>query len=387
MKPVPIVVVGGGIMGACVAWHLARRGWRDVLIVDRSAAPGSGSTGAATGGFRVQFETPIDIRLSLLARDRLSHFREEVGADPGYRQVGYLWVADRPEAMEGLRAALGVQRSEGVTESVAVGPEEIARLNPAVRLDGIAGGAWCPADGVLRPRAMLDGYLEAARRLGARAEWGVEVTGLARSRDGRVTAVTTSRGPIAAGAVVNAAGPWAGRLAGDPDLDPPVTPLRRQVAVTRPTDLLPEETPMTLFVRDGFHLRVRDGRVLLLWPAPGAPGRPFDIEVEDDWVAAVARTARERLPVLAGAVIDRAACWAGLYEMSPDRHAILGASPRCPNLYFINGSSGHGVMHAPALGQLLAEIISDGAASSLDVASLHPDRFASGALPAASSLL
>jgi sarcosine oxidase subunit beta len=387
MKPVPIVVAGGGIMGACVAWHLARRGWRDVLIVDRSAAPGSGSTGAATGGFRVQFETPIDIRLSLLARDQLLRFREEVGADPGYRQVGYLWIADRPEAMEGLRAALAAQRAEGVTESVVVGPEEIARLNPAVRLDGIAGGAWCPIDGVLRPRAMLEGYLEAARRLGARVEWGVEVTGLARARDGRVTAVTTSRGPIAAGAVVNAAGAWAGRLSGDADLDPPVTPLRRQVAVTRPTDLLPEETPMTLFVRDGFHLRVRDGRVLMLWPTPGAPGRPFDIEVEDDWVAAVARTARERLPVLAGAGIDRAACWAGLYEMSPDRHAILGASSRCPNLYFINGSSGHGVMHAPALGQLLAEIISEGAASSLDVASLRPDRFASGAAPATWPLL
>ena len=387
MKPVPIVVAGGGIMGACVAWNLARRGWRDVLIVDRSASPGSGSTGAATGGFRVQFETPIDVRLSLLARDTLLRFRDEVGADPGYRQVGYLWIADRPAAMEGLRAALAVQRAEGVTDSVLVGPQEIARLNPAVRLDGIAGGAWCPTDGVLRPRAMLEGYLEAARRLGARVEWGVEITGLARARDGRVTAVSTSRGPIAAGAVVNAAGAWAGRLSGDAGLDPPVTPLRRQVAVTQPTDLLPEAMPMTLFVRDGFHLRVRDGRVLLLWPTPGVPGRPFDIEVEDDWVAAVARTARERLPILAGAVIDRAACRAGLYEMSPDRHAILGPSPRCPNLYFINGSSGHGVMHAPALGQLLAEIISDGAASSLDVASLHPDRFASGAPPAAAPLL
>ena len=126
---------------------------------------------------------------------------------------------------------------------------------------------------------------------------------------------------------------------------------------------------------------------LLLWPTPGAPGRPFDVEVEDDWVAAVTRTARRRLPILEAATIDRAACWAGLYEMSPDHHAILGASPRCPNLYFINGSSGHGVMHAPALGQLLAEIVSDGAASSLDVTALRPDRFTSGAPPAASPLL
>jgi sarcosine oxidase subunit beta len=379
MKPVPIVVVGGGIMGASVAWHLTLRGWRDILIVDRSASPGSGSTGAATGGFRAQFETPINIRLSLLARTKLVRFREEIGVDPGYRQAGYLWLADRPEEMAALRLALGVQRAEGVAEAVEVGLEEIARLNPAVRIDGLAGGAFCPTDGFLRPRTMLEGYLEAARRQGVRVEWGVEVTGLTRARDGRVTAVTTSRGPIAAGAVVNAAGAWAGRLAGNPDLDPPVSPLRRQVAITTPCDLLPEKMPMTLFVGDGFHLRVRDGRVLLLWPTPGASGRPFDLEVEDDWVAAVTRTALRRIPILAAAAIDRAACWAGLYEMSPDRHAILGASPLCPNLYFINGSSGHGVMHAPALGQLLAEIISDGAASSLDVTALRPDRFTSGA--------
>jgi sarcosine oxidase subunit beta len=387
VKPAPIVVVGAGIMGASVAWHLALRGWRDILVVDRSTTPGTGSTGAATGGFRVQFETSIDIRLSLLARAKLLRFREEVGVDPGYRQAGYLWLAERPVEMESLRSALGVQRAEGVMEAAEVGPEEIARINPAVGLDGIAGGAFCPTDGFLRPRAMLEGYLESARRRGARVEWGIEVTGLSRARDGRVTAVITSRGPISAAAVVNAAGAWAGRLTGDPDLDPPVTPLRRQVASTRPCDLLPEEMPMTIFVGGGFHLRTRDGRVLLLRPNPGAPGRPFDVEVESDWVAAVTRTARERIPILARAEIDRDACWAGLYEMSPDHHAILGASPRCPNLYFINGSSGHGVMHAPALGHLLAEIISDGAASSLDVTPLRPDRFTCGASPAAAPLL
>jgi sarcosine oxidase subunit beta len=387
MKTASIVVVGGGIMGASVAWHLALRGWRDILILDRGAAPGLGSTGAATGGFRVQFETPIDIRLSLLARGKLLRFREETGVDPGYRQAGYLWLADRREDLEALRSALAVQRAEGVTEAIEVGPAEIARLNPAVRLDGLLGGAFCPSDGFLRPRAMLQGYLDAAGRLGARVAWGVEATGLTRARDGRITAVRTSRGAFPAGAVVNAAGAWAGALAREPDLDPPVTPLRRQVAITLPCDLLPEEMPMTIFVGDGFHLRVRDGRVLLLWPTPGAPGRPFDVEVEDDWVASVTRTARGRLPILERAAIDRPSCWAGLYEMSPDRHAVLGAAPRCPNLYYINGSSGHGVMHAPALGQLLAEIISDGAASSCDVAALSPDRFTSGAPPAAAPLL
>ncbi|HYV85820.1 MAG TPA: FAD-dependent oxidoreductase [Patescibacteria group bacterium] len=387
MKAASIVVVGGGIMGASVAWHLARRGWRDLVILDRSAAPGLGSTGAATGGFRVQFETPIDVRLSLLARRKLLRFEDEVGVDPGYRQAGYLWLADRREDLEALRSALAVQRAEGVTEAIELGHGEIARHNPAVRPDGLLGGAFCPSDGFIRPRSMLQGYLDAAARLGVRIEWGLEATGVTRASDGRITAVTTTRGALAAGAVVNAAGAWAGALARDAELDPPVIPLRRQVAVTLPCDLLPEAMPMTIFTGDGFHLRVRDGRVLLLWPTPGAAGRPFGVEVEDDWVAAVARAARARIPILGRAVVDRPSCWAGLYEMSPDRHAILGAAPRCPNLYYINGSSGHGVMHAPALGQLLAEIISDGAASSIDVTALRPDRFGSGAAPAPAGLL
>jgi len=161
-------------------------------------------------------------------------------------------------------------------------------------------------------------------------------------------------------------------------LDLPVVPLRRQVAVTAPTELLPETMPMTIFTTDGFHLRARDGRILLLWPTPGVPGRPFDTAVDDEWIEAVVAKAYRRVPVVGRASIDRYACWAGLYEVSPDNHAILGAAPDCPNLFLANGCSGHGVMHAPALGQLLAEVMSDGAASTLDVTALRPSRFREG---------
>jgi sarcosine oxidase subunit beta len=155
-------------------------------------------------------------------------------------------------------------------------------------------------------------------------------------------------------------------------------PLRRQAAATVPCDLLPETMPMTIFARDGFHLRVRDGRVLLLWPTPGVEGRPFDASVDPTWIRQVTSMAHRRVPVLRRAEVDPAACWAGLYEMSPDKHAILGAAPGCSNLFLANGSSGHGVMHSPALGQLLAEIMSDGTATSLDVRALRPTRFAEG---------
>jgi sarcosine oxidase subunit beta len=207
----------------------------------------------------------------------------------------------------------------------------------------------------------------------------------------------TTRGPIAAGAVVNAGGAWAGVLAALAGIDLPVTPLRRQVAVTEPFTGLPRTMPMTIFAGDGFHFRVRDGRVLLLWPDPpqavtgppraGTPHDPFDTSVDPAWVEAVAAEARRRVPVLSSAAIDPAACRAGLYEMSPDRHAILGPAPRCANLFLANGSSGHGVMHAPALGRLLAEIMTTGAARSLDVTPLSPSRFTQGPVAESAELL
>jgi sarcosine oxidase, subunit beta len=378
MRTASVAVIGGGVIGASVAYHLARRGWRHVLLLDRSPTPGEGSTGKATGGFRAQYATPINVQLSLISRDKLRCFQEETGYDPGYLQAGYLWIASSQGELEVLRAAQLVQHRHGLAEATEVSPDDISRLTPAIRLDEVIGGTFCPTDGFIRPLNMLEGYLAAARRLGVVSEWQVEVTGLSRSPDGRVSSVQTSRGTVSVAAVVNAAGAWAAEVATWAGEDLPVTPLRRQVAVTVPTEILPATMPMTIFAGDGFHLRVRDGRILLLWPTPGVPGRPFDTRVDDDWIRAVVAKARQRVPNVGALAIDRAACWAGLYEVSPDQHAILGAAPACPNLFFVNGCSGHGVMHAPALGQLLAELMSDGVAATLDVAPLRPTRFAEG---------
>jgi sarcosine oxidase subunit beta len=387
MTTASVAVIGGGVIGASVAYHLAVRGWRDVVILDRGEGPGEGSTSRATGGFRAQYGTSINVRLSLLAREKLCRFATETGVDPGYVQAGYLWVgADETELGE-LRAAQRVQHAEGLGEAVELGPEEVVRLNPALAPDGIAGGVFCPTDGFIRPLRILDGYLAAAARLGVKVEWGATATGFFRRRDGTISAVMTSRGPIGVAAVVDAAGPWAAQVAAWAGVNLPVTPLRRQAAATAPCDLLPETMPMTIFAGDGFHLRVREGRVLLLRPTPGVAGRPFDDSVDPAWVQEVAAVARRRVPALSRVAVDPAACWAGLYEMSPDKHAILGPAPGCSNLFLANGSSGHGVMHAPALGQLLAEIISDGAASSLDVRPLRPTRFEEGVPDAGSGLL
>jgi sarcosine oxidase subunit beta len=378
MRPASVVIVGAGVMGASVAYHLAARGWRDVLVVDRSDGPGRGSTGVATGGFRAQYGTAINVRLSLLAREKLLRFRDETGVDPGYLAAGYLWLAETPAELDSLRAGLEIQHAEGLHEAAEVSVEDIGLINPAVLRDEVLGGTFCPTDGFIAPLQVLDGYLAAARHAGAHVEWQTAVTGLIRGRNGSIVAVETPRGRIATRAVVNAAGAWAAELALHAGVSLPVTPLRRQIAATVPCTLLPPTTPMTIFVGDGFHFRAREGRVLLLWPTPGIPGKPFDTSVDRDWIATVTAMAHHRVPILRNVAIDAAYCRAGLYEMSPDRHALLGSAPGCDNLFLINGSSGHGVMHAPALGQLLAEIMSDGAATSLDVSALSPFRFAEG---------
>jgi len=387
VRPASTVVVGAGVIGASVAWHLASRGARDVVVLDAAPGPGGGSTAAATGGFRAQYATAINVRLSLMARGKLLRFVDEIGADPGYLPAGYLWIATDAAELHALRTARAVQHAEGLAEAVEVGPGEVARLQPAVSTDGIVGGAYCPTDGFIKPRAIQDGYREAAVRLGVRFAWDERVVGFERDASGRVDGVRTARGTIACDAVVNAAGAWAGEVAALAEVDLPVVPLRRQMAATRPTRAVASDAPMTLYCGDGFHFRERDGRVILSWPTPGNAADPFDTRVEPPWLEAVAEKKDARIPALRDVPLDSSACWAGLYEMSPDRHVLLGPAPSLPNFYLVNGSSGHGVMHAPALGQLAAEIVLDGTATSLDVAVLAPNRFALGRAIAAPEVL
>jgi len=386
MKHASVVIIGGGIMGASAAYHLAARGWKDVLVVDRAPGPGLGSTGRATGGFRAQFSTTVNVKLSLLAREKLKRFGEEIGVDAGYEQAGYLWLAGSERERGILRDALAVQHAAGATETYEASLDEIATINPAANLEGIVAGFFGPTDGFISPLAILSGYTAAAERLGVRFDWDAEVIKI-EHKDERITHVATKHHRFATDFVVDAAGPWAGEVATLAGANLPVTPLRRQVGATVPQTVLPANMPMTIWVRDQFHLRVREGRALLLYPTPGIPGHPYDATLDTYWLDEVGAIARQRLPVLQEVEIDPEASWGGLYEMTPDRHSVLGAAPECANLFYIAGSSGHGVMHSTALGQLLAEIMSDGHATSVDVSALSPARFAAGVTAQAADVL
>lgn len=374
MKPAAVAVAGGGVIGASVAYHLAAAGVRDVVVLDRGSGAGTGSTARATGGFRAQFHTPVNIRLSLLSRSKLLSFREDTGIDPGYDRTGYLWVASSAAEMDALRKAQAVQHSTGLPEAVEISVEEIGEVNEAISREDAVGATFCPTDGFIKPLEILRGYLTAAERLGACVEWNTEVIALDCGTDGTVRRIGTNNGTLDVDCMVNAAGAWAARIASFAGVALPVTPLRRQVAVSELCDSLPARMPMTIFTRDGFHLRERDGRAVLCWPTPGNPDDPFDTAVDRSWLDEVSGKARRRVPALRDVQFPLSECYAGLYEMSPDSHAILGAAPGCANMFLANGSSGHGVMHAPAIGQLLAEMIT-GKPPAVDVTALRPSRF------------
>jgi sarcosine oxidase subunit beta len=373
-----VAVIGGGVVGASVAYHLAKVGVRDVIVLDRGSTMGSGSTGRATGGYRAQFATPINVRLSLLAREKLKSFKEETGVDSGYQPVGYLWLASTDRQLRLLRDAQRMQKAEGLNEATELSLAQIPDVNPAISLDRVAGATFCPTDGYIRPLEILRGYVEAAERLGVRFMWDSAVTGMKLDDSESISEIKTATETVVADSYVNAAGPWASRIAAMAGVILPVVPLRRQAALTVPTDVLPSEMPMTIFMEDDFHMRVRDGRVVLCWPSPEPPGEPTELRADPEWIDIVAAKGRERVPALREVPIDLSLCYAGLYEMSPDDHAIVGRSEECANLWLANGSSGHGVMHSPALGEILADLIT-GRTPAVDVNELRPSRFAEGA--------
>lgn len=377
MTGAEIVIVGAGVMGASVAWHLATMGAKSILLLDRGAEAGTGSTGRATGGFRSQYASGANVRLSRLSREKLLRFREETGGDAAYQPHGYLFLATSDAHLAILRDAQAVQHSEGAREATMLSVDDVPRLQPHVLLDEVVGAAFCPTDGFMRPLGILAGYLAAAERLGAQVRWEADVTGVDR-RGNRIVALRTATDTIGCDVVVNAAGAWANTVSGFAGSQLPVVPVRRQVLATVPTNALPPSTPMTIFTGDNFHFRVRDGRVLMLLPLDTPRQNPFDTGFEASWAQEVVSRAHARVPVLRDVAVDLAASWAGLYEMSPDHHAILGRARGCDNLYLINGSSGHGVMHSPALGQLLAEEML-GRPKALDTYPFRPERFAEGA--------
>lgn len=372
-----VVIIGGGVIGASVAYHLTQSGMKNILVVDKAEKPGDGSTGKATGGFRCQFASKANIQLSLLSRSKLFQFKDEIGVDPGFQQYGYLFIAQNEREISSLREAKILQHQCGVTEVQEVNPSEIHELSPSISITNVIGGMFSPSDGFIRPSNIMNGYIKVAQRRNVEFRYGEEIIASEKDQNGTILSVKTSKKTIHCGAVVNAAGAWAGNVAMLFGTTVPVHSEKRHVAVVKEKNLLPETTPMTIFVGDGFHFRMRDGNLLMLLPGKNPVKNKFETNTEESWFTEIEIAAKRSLPLFSRHEIARSESWAGLYEMSPDKHAILGADPAIKNFYYVNGSSGHGVMHSPALGQLLSEIIT-GQRSGIDITPFRPERFNEG---------
>ena len=403
MKRAEIVVIGGGVVGASVAFHLVQRGARDVLILEREAEQGHGSTGAATGGVRAQFETEINIRMSLYS---LNFFREW-DFDCEYDPKGYLFFATTDEQLDYLKRNVEVQQRLGVRDVEIVDADAITRIVPGMNCDDIKGGSFGKHDGFINPLAVMRGFTEGAVRGGARLEFAVDVRGF-RVESGRVRGVETSDGLIECDAAVLCTGARAAELAKTAEMLLPVVPQRRQIVWAKTREALAADMPMVIDIGTGFHFRpARDFRVASLdeqrtTPSAQSGGQPSFVrrgactdilfaypdptepssvrtDFEDSFVDKVYERAKARAQFLFEAECVREKCRAGLYENTPDHHAILGGC-EVGGLYFANGFSGHGVMHSPASGRALSEIIFDGEAKFLDVSCLSIERFARGDL-------
>lgn len=370
-----IVIVGGGVMGASTAYHLALRGERNVLLLEREPFFGQGATGKCAGGIRYQFSTEINVRLSQVSLPMLEAFEEEIGQPIDLQWPGYLFLLTNEADVQKFRHNVAMQNRLGVaTEWLS--PDEVRRLVPQMQTADVLAGTYHEGDGLADPNGVVGGYIGAARRLGVRALTDVAVTAI-RVEGGRITGVETDQGTVACEVVVNAAGPWAGRVSQMAGVPLPITPIRRQMLTTTPLPSLDPGFPFVIdFARSLYFHKEGEGLLTGMSNPHEEPG--FDERVDEEWELVHMEHAIERLPLLERAGL--VAHWAGLYEVTPDAHPIIGPVPTVNGYYVVTGFSGHGFMHGPVAGRLMAEYIVDGETTTMDISELDYARFAEGRL-------
>ncbi len=375
MQTADVVIIGGGIVGSSIAYHLTEQGCRNVLVIEREAHQGKGSTGKSMGGVRAQFSTPVNIQMSMYSIPFYASFEERMGYPADYRAQGYLFLATNDAHLKYLDANRQKQEAAGLKVE-KLSAEDIRKTYPLLKTDDVLGGNFCATDGFVDPNSAMVGFMTRASEQGARLWRGTEVTGISVDCNG-VAAVNTSRESIATRTVINAAGAWAAGVAKMVGVDLPVEPLRRMLVPTEPFDEYPHSAPMTIDMSNGFHFRPEARGFLMAWNDPEEkPG--YKTDFEPTFIEKILECAANRVPCFDHVPINPKRAWAGLYEMTPDHHPIFGMAPDVPGFFFANGFSGHGVMHSPATGKITADLVLRGETELIDASLLNLQRFAEG---------
>ncbi|MFC4448843.1 NAD(P)/FAD-dependent oxidoreductase [Halorussus aquaticus] len=375
-----VAIVGGGIVGLASAHSLAARG-ADVTVYEKGSL-GNGSTERSVGGIRAQFSTPVNVELSLASMAVWEAFEETFGTDIAYRRSGYLFAAREAETARAFEEQVAMQNDLGVPSEL-LDPEAAADYCPGLRSEAFVAATYSPTDGFADPHLALQGFAAAARDAGAEIRTDTGVTEIHRGSEGVTGLTVEGHERRDADFVVNAAGPWARRVAAMADVEIPVAPKRRQILVVEPETPVPEDVPLTIDLDRGSHFRPeRDGAALVgghfdSSSDPDADPDGFDRKTDLDWtVEAIGRASDCATYFGPDSEIRRG--WAGLYAVTPDHHPILEET--VPGFVQAVGFSGHGFQHAPATGQIVAELVLDGEASLVDISALGSERFESGEL-------
>ena len=371
-KTADVVVIGGGVMGASTAYHLALRGQKNVVLLEKGEFFGQEATGKCAGGVRYQFSTEINVRLSLQSLPMLERFKDETGQEINFRKCGYLFVLTKPEDVKTFRHSLEMQQNLGV-QTQWLSAQEVQQRLPLMHFEDALAGSYNPQDGLVDPNSVVMGYVGAAQRLGVQCLTSVEVTGICTAA-GKIQSVETNQGSISTRVVVDAAGPWAGVVGEMAGIQVPIVPVRRQIMTTTPLPEVPQDFPFVLdFAQSLYFHREGDGILTGMSNNNEKPG--FDQSVDEAFEMVNLEAAIARMPCLEKAGL--LSHWAGLYEVTPDAHPIYGRTP-VDGFYLVAGFSGHGFMHGPISGKLMTEVILDGKFQSLDVSMLDLARFQEG---------
>jgi sarcosine oxidase subunit beta len=363
-----VVVVGGGVIGTSVAFHLAEADV-DVCLLERDQLAG-GSTSRAAGGFRAQFSDPLNIAIGRRSIEAFERFGERPGAEIDLHQVGYLFLLDRAEDVAAFEASVALQNELGVPSRL-VPLEEVEELSPLAALDGVLAATFCPLDGHASPEAVTQGYAAGVRAHGGAVVTGCAVRGVELEGDA-VAGIMTSLGRIATETVVCAAGVWSPEIAGTVGVELPVQPYLREVGFTGPTADLPSRFPLTIDFSTGFYFH-REGPGLLFGMADREQPAGFDAPTDPGWLEQVMEVAERRCPALLDMGI--AGGWKGYYEITPDHNALVGEAAAPRRFLYATGFSGHGFLQGPAVGEIVRDLVLE-REPFVDVAALSADRFA-----------